>query len=207
MAKYGQGILGPVSGSVGSVVGSSWRGISYLRSKGVRSKREPSPKQDIQRLKFKLAVQFVRPLAPLLEVTFASSQATGVNNAMAYTLKRSLTGTYPDIVIDYAQVLIARGSLPNAESIAASLNGNMIDVAWTSNAGTGKAASNDKSMMAVYSPVKQNWVYVLNGPERSAGIAGIDVKDLTGDLHIYLAFVSADEKDVSDSFYAGYITV
>ena len=33
MGKINQGILGGVSGTVGSVVGASWKGISYLRGK------------------------------------------------------------------------------------------------------------------------------------------------------------------------------
>lgn len=33
MAKYNQGILGAFSGKVGSVVGGSWRGVAYIRSR------------------------------------------------------------------------------------------------------------------------------------------------------------------------------
>ena len=33
MGKISQGILGGVSGTVGNVVGGSWKGISYLRVK------------------------------------------------------------------------------------------------------------------------------------------------------------------------------
>ncbi len=58
MAKYIRGILGPVSGGVGTVVGSSWKGITYLKSKPVRSRTGSSLKQDVQRLKFKTVIEF-----------------------------------------------------------------------------------------------------------------------------------------------------
>lgn len=32
MAIINKGILGPVSGTVGTVIGGSWKGISYIRS-------------------------------------------------------------------------------------------------------------------------------------------------------------------------------
>jgi len=33
MGIINKGILGPVSGTVGTVIGGSWKGISYIRSK------------------------------------------------------------------------------------------------------------------------------------------------------------------------------
>jgi hypothetical protein len=38
MGKINQGILGGFSGKVGSVVGGSWKGISYMRGKAVSTK-------------------------------------------------------------------------------------------------------------------------------------------------------------------------
>ena len=56
MGKYNQGVLGQFSGKVGPVVGSSWKGIGYLRSNARKTRnRDASMKTEIQTAKFKLA--------------------------------------------------------------------------------------------------------------------------------------------------------
>ncbi|WP_254050349.1 DUF6266 family protein, partial [Myroides sp. N17-2] len=48
MAEIKQGILGPVNGKVGTVVGATWRGVNYIRAKPRKSRKKPSMKQLLQ---------------------------------------------------------------------------------------------------------------------------------------------------------------
>ena len=63
MGKYIKGILGSFLGKVGTVIGSSWKGIEYMRSRGKKSSKPPTQAQLIQQAKFKLLVRFVIPAA------------------------------------------------------------------------------------------------------------------------------------------------
>ena len=75
MAKYNQGVLGHFCGKVGPVVGSSWKGVGYLRSKRRKpKKRDVSTKTEIERAKFKLASDFIKAIASLLAITFPDSK-------------------------------------------------------------------------------------------------------------------------------------
>src|SRR5262245_8682047 len=116
MATISKGILGPFSGLVGTVIGGTWKGISYMRSKPSPSERSPSIAQLEQQAKFKLILRFLQSMTPLLTVSFKelAIQKSGFNSAFSYNIKNAVAGIYPAFEIDYPQVLVARGDLPNA---------------------------------------------------------------------------------------------
>ncbi|MGL4583534.1 MAG: DUF6266 family protein [Flavobacterium sp.] len=58
MAEIKQGILGPVNGKVGTVVGVMWRGVNYIRAKPRKSNKKPSMKQLLQWDKMSLVSTF-----------------------------------------------------------------------------------------------------------------------------------------------------
>lgn len=62
MAKYSKGILGPISGTVGTVVGSSWRAIDYVRSKATKFNDANTGAQQAQRKLFKTNAACARGL-------------------------------------------------------------------------------------------------------------------------------------------------
>ena len=53
MGKIKQGILGGFKGKVGTVIGSSWNGISYMRGQAQSVRNPKTPAQMIQRDFFK----------------------------------------------------------------------------------------------------------------------------------------------------------
>ena len=102
MGTIQKGILGGFSGTVGTVVGGTWKGIDYMRSKTSRRNFNPSQKQLEQQLKFALVMRFVQPMAGLLNISFRdfAIKMTGINNAFAYTINNAITGVYPTYAID-----------------------------------------------------------------------------------------------------------
>jgi hypothetical protein len=156
-----------------------------------------------------MARRFVQPLAPLLELTFTdkSSVATGANNATAQVITEAITGTYPDLTIDFSLVKIARGSFPPAQSAVATITGSKLNFTWMPNADTGNARPSDKAVLVAYCPVKQRWMYVSTGFDRSAGAGSLDISSFSGDVHSWIAFVSEDGMKVSNSVYTGKVTL
>ena len=69
MAQMERGIPSPVSGTVGTVAGSKWKGIDYIRSKSSR-RRSFSAQQRDQQFKFLAAINFVSTVTDLLDMTF-----------------------------------------------------------------------------------------------------------------------------------------
>jgi hypothetical protein len=207
MAKYNSGVLGTLSGRIGPLVAATWNGITYLRTAPVKTNKKCSLKQAAQRRKFKVAYKFFSPLADLVKITFRSNERkTGLNLATGYLMKNALTGTYPDITIDYTLVRISRGDLPAAASPDVLNNGSQLTFMWTPNSETGSAAPTDKVVLVVYCPAMQKSIYRVDAATRADGSATINASNFKGEqVHTYVAFIRADEREASDSVYTGSV--
>ena len=115
MGTYSKGILGSFTGKVGTVIGSSWNGIDYMRSLPRPSSKAPTALQLAQREKFGLVTKFVAPIKALLNLGFknAAVKKTGVNAAVAEIIENGLTAISP-YQINYPNMLISKGSLTGA---------------------------------------------------------------------------------------------
>ena len=211
MGTIKQGILGGFSGKVGTVVGSSWKGLSYMRGQAQSVKNPRTAKQMAQRDKFALALSFIRPIQSFIKVGFKAYAVhqSEFNAAMSYTLKNAIKGTYPSFTIDYAQAMVSRGSLAKPLNIQKQNNDNEIAVSWQDNSGTANALDTDYAMIMAYNADKQEAVYDMTSTCR--GDEGSSLRypsDWVGDtVHVYLAFVSEDGTLVSDSEYVGSETI
>lgn len=210
MAKLNQR-RGTYTGLVADVIMSSWKGIDYLKHKGRRSIKPPSQKQLEQRAKIKTVSGFVYKMQPLLDMGFAplAINKTGANAAFSYIYKNAISGEYPDYRIDPAKVMISRGDLPPAISPSVWMSGeDTLSFHWENNAGTGSAAPGDHCLLAVLEPSMNHCSFRKGETTRSSAGASINVKMYRGlQLHCWLAFVSANGKEVSDSVYLGVVDV
>lgn len=211
MGIINKGILGPVSGTVGTVVGGTWKGISYLRSQSAARRTSFTVKQLEQQAKFSLIVRFLQSMTALLAVSFRAYavEMTGFNNAMRYNMLNAITGAYPAFDINYSLVLVCRGDLPNAGNPAtASTVAGQLTFSWTDNSGTGKAQPTDASILVAYCPSRNQCVFTTTGAARSAGGDTLSVAAFSGEqVHTYIGFLSADGKSVASSVYTGAVTV
>jgi hypothetical protein len=207
------GINGPFSGKVGAVVGYVSRGKSIMRSlPNINKSRKPSPLQAQQHVKFSLMNKFLGPIIPFLNITNKTDNPdlSGYNKAFSYNVKNAISGSYPDLVINYEMALLTRGDLPNVkQSTAKSDSIGKITFSWTDNSGSGQARSGDKAFVAIYCPeIANGWVYGFDLAERSAGRFLFDVAQFSGNLaHAYIGFLSNNGNEVSDSLYLGSVEV
>ena len=211
MGKISQGILGGFSGKVGNVIGGNWKGIDYMRVKPANVANPKTEGQVDQRSKFSTVLQFLQPLQGFLKVGFHAYavKMTEFNSAMSYNVKNAITGEYPDYAIDFESALVSRGALTGALNPEASSPGlGQVQFNWADNSNDGNASPTDKAMVLVYNPVKNEAVYVTDGPERSTGTHTLTVPDnYSGDtVHAFIAFIN-EENEVSNSKYVGEVVV
>ncbi len=211
MGIISKGILGGFSGLVGTVVGGTWKGIPYMRSLPTSKRSVFSQPQLAQQAKFSLAVKFLQSMTGLLTVSFSdfAVRMTGFNNALGYTLKNAVTGSYPIYSIDYSLALVSRGDLPNAISPeAVSTVAGQVNFVWTDNSGVGKAAATDKAILAMYCPDRKQCIYTTLGADRSAESDVMSAPSFSGQqVQTYVGFISADGKNIASSIYTGQVTV
>jgi len=206
-----KGILGGFQGTVGTVVGGTWKGIDYIKSLPVISNTDPSPKQLEQRAKFKTVVDFLRPILAFVQLGFktASSQMTGYNSAMAYNYKQALTGSYPGFAIDYALAAVSNGALPNVLAPTATAEpASVVKYDWTNNSNVGMAAGTDKVMAVVYCPALKQAVYVTAGADRLDETLALDCTQFSGkQVHTWISCIAEDERNIASSIYTGQLLV
>src|SRR5579864_8927236 len=116
MAKLFEGINGPFSGKVGTVVGYKWHDIAVIRGRPEKRRKPFTPKELNQQAKYRLMNQLLIPAKDLLNKTFAhlAVRMTGFNKAFSYNVKAAISGFGPDLSIEYAMVMLSRGDLTKA---------------------------------------------------------------------------------------------
>ena len=211
MATFNKGILGGFNGKLGTVVGTSWKGISIMRSQGNRKSGKYSDAQLTQQMRFGLMIKFIGKFTDLLNLTFKdlAKGVTAPNAALSYNIRNGIAGTYPNYSLAYPQLLLSRGNHLNAEAPTAKAGAaGIVNFNWTDNTGVGTAKEDDKAILMVYAPDINQAAYTLDGAARSAAADSLTLSHFSGrTVHTWVAFVSADGKNFSDSVYTGAVTV
>ncbi|HET6558407.1 MAG TPA: DUF6266 family protein [Prolixibacteraceae bacterium] len=210
MSTIKQGILGPFSGKVGSVIGATWNGIAYMRGIATSVTNPRTPAQLAQRAKFATVINFLRPLSAFLRIGFKNYaiQMSGFNAAMSYNLNHAIQGIYPDYDIDYSKALLTRGSLPAAlNPSATSTVAGTINFTWDDNSTETNASEDDKVIVVVYNPLKSQAVTITDGNPRTLGNDSITIPDsFSGDeVQCFIAFQNANQSVLSNSLYVGSV--
>jgi hypothetical protein len=219
MGKISSGLLGPVSGKVGNVVGATWRGIDYLRIMPANVSNPRTPGQLNQRAKFIMVLRFLQPLLDFIKIGFRTwaVKMSAFNAAMSYNLRNAVTGEFPDFDISFADVLVSRGSLRAVSGVSStSPQAAELQVQWDDNSGMGNALATDRVMVVVYNSEKMDVRYEMDAGFRSDGQATISLPaSYSGDeVQVWLALTSlseliysGDRSTISDSVFAGSVTV
>jgi hypothetical protein len=104
MGRLTAGLLGPVIGKVGTVIGSSRNGIPYLKGPYKNRTRVISQKETLNRRKFAAAQVWLKPLLSFVRVGFKGygERSEGFVSAKSYLLKNVLKVVDNTIIIDPA---------------------------------------------------------------------------------------------------------
>jgi hypothetical protein len=211
MGTFKKGILGGFNGTVGTVVGSNWKGITVMRSRPKDRKGGFSDSQLQQQAKFALMMKFLQPLADFMNLTYkkAATKMSGFNKVFSDNIKGAIAGVYPAFTIDYPKVLLSKGSLPNVTTFAAaSTAAGKLAFTWTDNSGIGTALISDIVFVAAYNEELNHWIVVTNAAVRNAGTFTLDVTAFSGKpVQTYIGFMSADRNRTANSLYTGAVNV
>ena len=212
MATIKQGVMGGFSGTVGTVIGGNWNGIDYMRGKSPDRKDAASSAQLEQRARFKTIIRFLKPLKPFLQIGFKKRKEglTAYNAAASCNLKEALLGVYPDYSIDFSKVKVSEGSMPGVlNPLAVAKEGSLIEFSWQDNSTITYAMASDKSILVAYNEEKSKVVISRNSQLRINESHTLTLPDdFAGDtIHCYIAFQNANETLVSDSQYAGTVSL
>ncbi len=212
MGTIKQGVLGGFSGKVGTVIGGTWNGITYMRGIAPRHSDAQTEPQLNQRMKFAVTMKFLQPVSQFLKIGFKNYavKMTAINAAFSYNFHAALQGTYPNLTIDYAKALLAYGTLtPALNPVVTSSVAGTVTFAWDDNAEEIGASPLDRTLIVVYNATKNQAVYIAGLTDRATGTQTVILPNsFSADtVQCYIAFISIDEQLVSDSLFAGAVVV
>ncbi|TKB98644.1 DUF6266 family protein [Pedobacter cryophilus] len=212
MGKFQKGILGGFSGKVGTVIGSNWKGIDYMRSLPRRNKKDPTQNQVDVRIKFLLAINFLKPASSIITNGYRNitGSLTPLNYAVSYHLKNAIIGNSPNFELDMAKVVISRGELTGiSQPVLSSAVAQTIKFAWTDNSMVGLAKADDQVSVLVYQKDLNLHIILENGAARASGelVLATPVEFSGKDADCWMTVKSAQGKLIATSAYLGKITV
>ena len=207
MAKIPYGLMGPVIGKVGSIVGCNGKNGPYIRALPKKRKDRPTPLQKLQRARFVAASRFVTPMRALLNISFykESSKKPAVALACSYILKNAVYASGTRQKIRFSSVLVSQGYLPPAVTASAVVSApHSITFTWTSITGLGKSSDRDRAIMVVYCEYLKKCAYIIDGASRNAGTDIIQIPGFSGKtVQTWLGFISDNGREIAPSVYTG----
>ena len=209
-----KGILGSVSGSVGPVVFCTLNGQEVAKSKPTKSKKAPTLNQLAQTAKFGMTTAFLAHFSDLIVVGFkpVNKKSTGMNAAVSKMVTENITGIYPDLEIDYANVTLSNGRLEGSQNLVVTPKaGREVELSWDPFADADPlvvtARNKDKVYATFYDPTSERNIVVKGLSKRGDGEISVTIPRMMNGttVHGWLSFISEDGKQASSSEYLGAI--
>lgn len=213
MGRIKQGANGGFSGKAGSVVGSSWKGVSYIKGLPKKSNKPPTELQLITQAKFKLLMRFLTSVNMFLQVGFGQKQnnkSTPANTAFQENLQKAIVGTYPAFTLDYAKISFSDGALFSAGTVTTVFDTDNIAITWdTTTSLRLRKMADDQLFILGYHPEKDEFLTTEDVPLRGDGAAVIDVPEhlRQGTIHLWYFMSDRTESFISKTAYLGEITI
>jgi hypothetical protein len=211
MGTYVNGANGNFSGKVGSMIGSKWRSVSYIKGLTTPSTKPATTLQLAQRSRMALAVSFLRPIKDVLNLGMLDGKQTelsGYNLAVRKLLNNGITGDYPDFAIDYSKVVLSAGALNLVNDAKMALLDGVLTVSWNSLVNKFNSFDDDELVVLLYNSTKEFFM-IFDEVRRSATtlapeIGGAAVGD---EIHGWVFACKRDFTDVSKTQYLGKVTI
>lgn len=140
MANYNQGILGPFSGKVGPVVGSTWKGRQVMKGRPYPKKKvTPSTLQAMVQQRFTVISSFLRPLGGFISMGMRLAAKAAAITPRNYATKRNmensmnLAGGVWSVIP--STIEISEGNYANVESLLLAQSAGGFNATWHNNGG------------------------------------------------------------------------
>lgn len=208
MGVIKRGILGGFSGSVGNVVGSSWKGIATMKAKPLSVANPNTAGQVAQRTKMTNAVEYAKEILTDIIKPLNDRFASAMSGFNLF-IQRNIDLFAAADPTPPQDLIIAQGNVEGFDTFAVSgdVSNNEIVFSWVDNTGTGDSLATDVPFVFVYNETL-NEIAVGDNTGVDRSIQGLSITPLpTGwvagnVLRAYGAFRRADGSKVSNTSYA-----
>lgn len=210
MAKAPDGILSPVSGSVGKFTFYKLNGQAIVRKKASYIDK-PTSAQLRTRQSMKILMNFLTRVKPFIKAGFTNQSRGTVrsyfNTAMSYNLRHAMKLENDEYAIHFPSVQLSEGTALPAREAKATLTAEGLTFSWLTDPMLNWITQNDQVMMMAYFPEEESGIFQTSGARRKLGQDTLPLPKSLLDkrMEVYLAFISDDRSSVSTSQYLGQI--
>jgi len=211
MGKLTEGILGPISGKAGSTVSYVLNGQNVIRSLSNKV-IHLSAKQLANCQRMAVTNAFLRHIQTFLKMGFGPTAFGTTKNfhnlAVSYNKKNALTGSYPNITMDYAKARVSEGIALEAQNPTVERVAEGLKFSWENDPHLSVPEAIDQVMMMAYFPDEQTATFEVSGAKRMAGHDTLFIHPSRRNkpMETYISFISNDRITVANSTYLGRIT-
>lgn len=212
MAKVPYGINGPFIGRVGNTIGYILNGINVIRSIGAFH-GEYTPKQLANYQRMGLISSLSTVIQEFLKFGFSSvavpTKQGHTNHSISINKEKAVKGVYPNQETDFSKLIVAQGTVPVPKKPMVNVVNNNLEYHWEADLQTEGAENSDQVMLLAYFPESQKAIVMASGSRRTVEkeTLEIPVSDKDRKVETYIAFVSDDRKNASNSVYLGQLII
>jgi hypothetical protein len=198
-------------GRIGNIIYYMLNGQYVSRTVGPRKKKATLP-QLRSRLKTSMSSKLLKQFKPFFDIGLSievlNTNQNPFNMAVSINSRKMMKGIYPDFQIDYSEIELSRGILKKGENLKANATKKAILFTWDAPEKMPWPESSDLVMMIANFPSKKRSIIKIGGDARNTGADQLKLPVSLQGHHaeVYIAFVAADRKQVSDSTYLGSLT-
>lgn len=212
MATYQQGITGPFSGKIGSVVGVNFRGKNIMRTKPKKSTKEPTAAQLAQQAKFAKVIEVLFPIKELLNIYFGTPEGTRsrYNLATSFHLREAILWENDTAVVQYNKMVFALGTLLPVDNLQCENAPNAtLLLTWKDNSAQAITKPTDRLMVVVINPEAENYLLFTPAATRNDTTVTLELPDTFSGQEVYVyAFMASENGEMnSSSVYLGKFLV
>ncbi len=205
MGVIKQGILGGFSGSVANIVGSSWKGIAYMKAKPLSVANPRTTAQVAQRTKFSNAVDFAKAILSGVIKPLNDRFAVKMSGFNLF-IQRNIELFDAAMPSPAANLVIASGKMAKTDidSLNAVDGSHTVEVFWTDDSGSGFKLASDLSFVVGVNESTGEIAIQSSNEDRSRASNSIDFVDpmSSGDvINVYSVFLRADGTIVSNTAF------
>lgn len=213
MGTIRNGANGGFSGKAGSIIGSSWNNINYIKGLPKLSKKPASQKQIEQRARFAAVLAFMGPIKDLLLLGYKgqnAGRATGFNMGIQHAMTYALVGAYPNYEVDKSLVQISKGMLTQpADVVVSSTVAGSLDISWSDLKNDLTAFGDDKVVVLLYNETQNFFMAYTDAGLREDGGTTLSIPaNFSGQVvHTYLFYIYRERTKQSPSTYVAPIAI
>lgn len=208
MAEVQNPLIGRAKNALGGVVFQTWKGRNVIRSRPLTVANPKTDPQVFQRQKLAAGVEVYRSAAAGVKVGYVeqSAKITAYNAFMSEILKNAISGTKDNVVVNYKDILMAKGTIAPTNNLVLTINAGTGQVSATwDEAPLGPGQSSTDTIVAIiYNATKDSWEVRQPPAARSAETVTLMLQnpvDSPDKLHVWFFFKSQDGRRVCDSVH------